>query len=1084
MAFKFLNEGQSGNIQQFTPIDTFIDPVSKIRVSNPSNLIDTDFEYGLQPTKWETVELINNTPAFFSKGGDTTIPDITGITTNSGTREITVTTAFPHNLAVGIPLRVAGTKSVTADGSYIINATPTPTSFTYLSRANQPDTISIFDLYSSIITGEFFQGSQISISDAEGITTDGLGPISTLTVKTENKHGFGLNTPFYFLNLNSTISQEFEATNSTALGFDPTNSATAQQFDGSNTLLRTPIDLSNSATTSNFQNFISTTDPANATITLQLNASDSANWAALDFGSPLYYSVSAGGGYFQNNPRGVVFIKNVEGINVANNTATFQVSEIPNGSAIPILANMQGFFQIADQARTFAGNNVNEQTQIELQVEVGQDFVFDGGNQGYDGNPISPPSNTGTVIGYTGTTINLFTEEGILDYYVGAMLKYNSSGTDATGLLSNTTYFVTAFAPGQAAGLYTISIAQLPGESNISVAGGSGTQTFEKIGISLDKDIFHIRDSNFAEGDMLKYVGPNAGSFTYEAQDQQKTYFFVRDVYDAHNYKLDDEVGFIPITATGGDLQTVILDNGVFYRYHQYNNVTTSATFAVSSLSNKEEGNSLEYLIDAGCGGGGNTMGGGGGAGGMITGTLVVTEELTANVSVGGGGGGANTRSVRGVTGGNSSFNGITATGGGGGGSWEPNSGLNGGSGGGTAGSGGSPGTGIAGQGNNGKGVGHGGCGSYNRGGGGGGAGSAAINQNGAPGVSNSITGTALFYAGGGGGGANGCGSSGGSGVGGFGTGNGSRGGNGTNGRGGGGGAGGYAGDGPGGTGGSGTVVIRYQLTDADDLVLASGGAVTGVTEGNFVYAVHTFTSLGNSSFVVEDVPSVSNGEIQYLIVAGGGGGGNTMGGGGGAGGMITGAMSFQEGTYNVTVGSGGSGASNRSVQGADGGPSSFNGITATGGGGGGSWNPNSGRSGGSGGGTAGSGGSPGTGIAGQGNSGKGVGHGGCGSYNRGGGGGGKGAAATSQEGGAGLSSNFNGQTLFYAGGGGGGANGCGSSGGSGVGGNGTGNGSQGGQGMDGRGGGGGAGGYSPDGPGGRGGHGVVILRYAIAEVG
>jgi len=63
MSFNFLNNGQSGDATKFTPIDTFIDPVSKIRVSNPSNLIDTDFEYGLQPTKWETVEIINNTPS-------------------------------------------------------------------------------------------------------------------------------------------------------------------------------------------------------------------------------------------------------------------------------------------------------------------------------------------------------------------------------------------------------------------------------------------------------------------------------------------------------------------------------------------------------------------------------------------------------------------------------------------------------------------------------------------------------------------------------------------------------------------------------------------------------------------------------------------------------------------------------------------------------------------------------------------------------------------------------------------------------------------------------------------------------------
>ena len=46
--------------------ETFTDPVSKLRVSNPENLIDTDFEYGLQPTKWETLELVNNIPSAYT----------------------------------------------------------------------------------------------------------------------------------------------------------------------------------------------------------------------------------------------------------------------------------------------------------------------------------------------------------------------------------------------------------------------------------------------------------------------------------------------------------------------------------------------------------------------------------------------------------------------------------------------------------------------------------------------------------------------------------------------------------------------------------------------------------------------------------------------------------------------------------------------------------------------------------------------------------------------------------------------------------------------------------------------------------
>ena len=36
------------------------DPVGKMRVSTPQSLIDTDFEYGTQPTKWESICLQNN----------------------------------------------------------------------------------------------------------------------------------------------------------------------------------------------------------------------------------------------------------------------------------------------------------------------------------------------------------------------------------------------------------------------------------------------------------------------------------------------------------------------------------------------------------------------------------------------------------------------------------------------------------------------------------------------------------------------------------------------------------------------------------------------------------------------------------------------------------------------------------------------------------------------------------------------------------------------------------------------------------------------------------------------------------------
>ena len=49
------------------PGESILDPVHKMRVSNPQNLIDTDFEYGLQPTKWETIELVDNIPSVYTR---------------------------------------------------------------------------------------------------------------------------------------------------------------------------------------------------------------------------------------------------------------------------------------------------------------------------------------------------------------------------------------------------------------------------------------------------------------------------------------------------------------------------------------------------------------------------------------------------------------------------------------------------------------------------------------------------------------------------------------------------------------------------------------------------------------------------------------------------------------------------------------------------------------------------------------------------------------------------------------------------------------------------------------------------------
>ncbi len=529
--------GSSSTGGEITFPKEFIDPVTKLRISQPENLIDTDFEYGLQPTKWETVELINNTPSFFSKSGDTTIPNILSISTNNGTREITVVTAIEHGLAVGIPINVTGTKSVTADGSYIINSIPNTTTFTYLCKDNQQGNNAIEDLYTSIITGEFFQGSQIRIADAEGIVTNAAAT-SVLTVTTESTHGFGLNTPFYFLNLNSTISQEFEASNTAAKQFDSSNSATAQTFDGSNTLSTFNIDWSNSGTVGGITSTITNVNTTNDTIIVTHGAE---TFAGKPIGTPLYYNLSsaASSGYFFDNPRGVVFLKTVNSLNVSG-VSTFQVSAIPDGDAIDIVSSMSGTFQLANASRAFAGNNIDVAGELSLNVESETAKTLDGANE------LGKIGTVGTFGG--GGVIQLTNNQGseyAFNWSVGKMLLYTTSGSAASGLSNNTTYWIKSVSVlSQAApGLINITIAAtVTGTAISSITGGTGVHTFKEIGISVDKDIFHVPNHGYAVGDMLKYTYTAASNFTASGADTAN-YYYVETVFDASNFNLSRTKG-------------------------------------------------------------------------------------------------------------------------------------------------------------------------------------------------------------------------------------------------------------------------------------------------------------------------------------------------------------------------------------------------------------------------------------------------------------------------------------------------------------------------------------------------------------
>lgn len=203
--------------EQIEFTDTFIDPVNKLRVSNPENLIDTDFEYGLQPTKWETIELVDNIPSVYTRASGVSIAEISQVNTTINSDTISVVTLTEHDLSVGDPIEVQGTNSRTANGKYIVTSVINDFRFSYRASAIQPSTSNVKTAYTTIIPGSFFVGSDILFDESEGISTDEGNP-STLTVTTNSTHGLSTNTSVYITN---TIGKkEFTVSNPTATASD------------------------------------------------------------------------------------------------------------------------------------------------------------------------------------------------------------------------------------------------------------------------------------------------------------------------------------------------------------------------------------------------------------------------------------------------------------------------------------------------------------------------------------------------------------------------------------------------------------------------------------------------------------------------------------------------------------------------------------------------------------------------------------------------------------------------------------------------------------------------------------------------
>jgi hypothetical protein len=182
---------------EITPAETQLDPVGKMRVSEPQSLIDTDFEYGIQPTKWESIGLIGNRPtAFYNSTGSILVSNITGSYLGNSSVLVTTSDTVTPNLYVGSPIFVQGTlDTANADGWYVIETLQSNTSFTYRTVGIPQWTL--FDSTKSyVFSGSFYSNSSIVVNNI-------VVNANTIVVNTVNPHMLTPGNGVWILNTSS-----------------------------------------------------------------------------------------------------------------------------------------------------------------------------------------------------------------------------------------------------------------------------------------------------------------------------------------------------------------------------------------------------------------------------------------------------------------------------------------------------------------------------------------------------------------------------------------------------------------------------------------------------------------------------------------------------------------------------------------------------------------------------------------------------------------------------------------------------------------------------------------------------------------
>ena len=186
----FVEKTENGESVTITrPYAFGTDAIERMRIATPMSMLDADFEYGLQPTKWSAIATMRGYPSIYEVPGTETevvsvITDASVGTEGIGASLITVTTVGAHGWEPGTPITIKGLEtgivgSGRSEGAFVVVTVPAPNKITFYAKGKVgSEGDDLVTSFTQLRQAGFYTGASIGLPSFDILSNGSAGVLT------------------------------------------------------------------------------------------------------------------------------------------------------------------------------------------------------------------------------------------------------------------------------------------------------------------------------------------------------------------------------------------------------------------------------------------------------------------------------------------------------------------------------------------------------------------------------------------------------------------------------------------------------------------------------------------------------------------------------------------------------------------------------------------------------------------------------------------------------------------------------------------------------------------------------------------